>query len=432
MSLADADPVELAFREEWGRVVAALIRRLGDWDLAEESAADAFVEAARRWPVEGVPSRPGAWLTTVAANRALDRLRRARRGGELLEQVGRDPSLQTGASGVDELDAIFAAGEAIEDDRLRLMFTCCHPALGLEARVALTLRMLGGLSTAEIARAFLVEEAAMAKRLTRAKAKIARAGIPFRVPQADLLAERLGGVLAVLYLMFNAGYVASSGSELLRVDLCEEAIRLARWLVSLMPDEPEAAGLLALMLLSHSRRSVRVDATGELVTLEQQDRSRWDRDLILEGRGLLAAALGAGEVGPYVLQAAIGACHAEAADPAATDWAQIAGLYELLVGVMDTPVVALNRAVAIAMAGQLDRGLALLEELDASESLTGYHLLAAARADLLRRAGRSTESARWYRQALREAPDGPEQRFLARQLQLVDPETTRQEGWRSP
>jgi RNA polymerase sigma-70 factor (ECF subfamily) len=424
MSLPGVDPVDAAFREEWGRIVAALIRRVRDWDLAEECAAEAFAEATRRWPTEGVPDRPGAWLTAVAGNRAMDRLRRARRGSELLEQIGRDrPS---GADGAGELDSIFEEDEVIEDDRLRLIFTCCHPALALEARVALTLRMLGGLSTAEIARAFLVEEATMAKRLTRAKAKIVGAGIPYRVPDAAVLGERLGGVLAVLYLMFNEGYVASSGAELLRVDLCEEAIRLGRVLRGLMPGESEVAGLLALMLFSHSRRTVRVDADGELVTLEEQDRSRWDEELISEGRALLVAALEVGEAGPYVLQAAIGACHAEAAEAAATDWSQIAGLYALLRGVLDTPVVALNRAVAVAMAGDLDLGLAMLDELSRSGALEGYHLLAAARADLLRRSGRLGAAARSYREALLQAPPGgPEARFLERQLQRVDPETTR-------
>jgi RNA polymerase sigma-70 factor (ECF subfamily) len=407
-------------------VVAAIIRRTGDWDLAEDCTAEAFAEATRRWGVEGVPLRPGAWLTTVAYHRALDRLRRARRGGELLEQVGRDPSLQVTQD--DAMDPLFDDDEAIEDDRLRLIFTCCHPALALEARVALTLRMLGGLSTPEIARAFLVEEAAMAKRLTRAKAKISGAGIPYRVPGAELLTERLGGVLAVVYLMFNEGYVASSGAALLRVDLCEEAIRLGRLLVALMPGESEPAGLLALMLFSHSRRAVRVDAAGELVTLEEQDRSRWDRRLIVEGTAVLRAGQRGRVPGPYGLQAMIGACHAGAADAALTDWAQIAGLYGLLFSVMNTPVVALNRAVAVAMAGQPDRGLALIEELDAAGSLAGYHLLAAARADLLRRMGRLEEAGRWYRQAIADAPaDGPERRFLARQLQRVDPETTRRD-----
>jgi RNA polymerase sigma-70 factor (ECF subfamily) len=432
MSNPGIDPVEAAFRTEWGAVVAALIRRVGDWDLAEECAAEAFAEAARRWSLEGVPARPGAWLTTVAGNRAMDRLRRVRRGGELLERFGRDPLL-SGGSGVAEMDSIFEEDEVIEDDRLRLIFTCCHPALALEARVALTLRMLGGLSTAEIARAFLVEEAAMAKRLTRAKAKIAGAGIPYRVPGPDRLEERLGGVLAVVYLMFNEGYRASSGDALVRVDLCEEAIRLGRVLVSLMPEQPEAAGLLALMLFNHSRRSVRVDAAGDLVTLEQQDRSCWDRDLISEGRTRLVAALRAGEAGPYVLQAAIGACHAAAESAQATDWPQIEVLYTLLAAVLDTPVVALNRAVAVAMAGNASRGLALLDEIGSSGALEGYHLLPAARADLLRRAGRPDEAAHSYRQALAQAPaDGPEQRFLERQLQRVDPETTRQADHGAP
>ncbi len=445
MSASDPDPVATAFQAEWGRVVAVLIRRLGNWDLAEECAADAFAEAARRWPVAGVPDRPGAWLTTVAGHRAVDRLRRARRGDELLQQVGRE--LTPDLEGFDDpamaaLEAIGAEGETIADDRLGLIFTCCHPALALEARVALTLRMLGGLSTPEIARAFLVEEATMAKRLTRAKAKIAGAGIPYRVPDATMLPERLGGVLAVLYLMFNAGYVAA-GPDLLRVDLCEEAIRLTRLLASLMPDEPELGGLLALMLLHHSRRAARVDRTGELVSLEEQDRSGWDHELISEGRAILALSLKAGAggdvrgdvgvpaaggrraPGPYCLQAAIVACHAEAREAAATDWSQIADLYARLLEVMDTPVVRLNRAVALAMAGEMSRGLAQLEALDVSGSLAGYHLLAAARADLLRRAGRWDEAGGLFARAVAEAPPGPERRFLERQLQRVDAKTTR-------
>jgi RNA polymerase sigma-70 factor (ECF subfamily) len=422
MSHPDLTAVDAAFRAEWAQVVATLIRRLGDWDLAEECAAEAFAEAARLWPAEGVPDRPGAWLTTVATHRAIDRLRRARRGGELLAQLGRDPSLGPRALEGDELDG---TTEVIADDRLSLIFTCCHPALALEARVALTLRMLGGLSTPEIARAFLVTESAMAKRLTRAKAKITAAAIPYRVPAADALPERLDGVLAVLYLMFNEGYVASSGVDLLRVDLCEEAIRLTRLLASLLPDAPEAQGLLALMLLHHSRRRARVDCAGELVTLEVQDRSRWDQNLMSEGRAVLLAALRHGEVGPYLIQAAIGACHADASDGAGTDWRQVAGLYELLLGVLDTPVVRLNQAVAIALAGESERGLELLAELSESGSLSGYHLLAAARADLLARAGRYEESAGYYRQALAEAPEGAERRFIARQLQRVDLETTR-------
>lgn len=416
--------VENAFREEWGRVVAALIRRLGDWDLAEESAAEAFAEAARRWPAEGVPDRPGAWLTTVASNRAIDRLRRARRGSELLDQVGRDPATATQVPAIDELDAVRDEGDSIEDDRLRLIFTCCHPALALEARVALTLRMLGGLSTVEIARAFLVKEATMAKRLTRAKAKITAAGIPYRVPTGEALNERLAGVLAVVYLMFNAGYVASSGDTLLRVDVCEEAIRLGRVLVGLMPDAAEAAGLLALMLLNHSRRLARVDSAGELVTLERQDRTLWDRGLISEGVALLRGALAGAEPGSYALQAAISACHVEAADAEATDWQQIAGLYTLLLRRNDSPVVRLNRAVAVALAGDIDGGLAQLQELEREGALTGYHLLPAAHADLLRRGGRDEEAACWYRRAVAEAPEGPERRFLMRRLQEVDPRTT--------
>ncbi|MGH2872708.1 MAG: RNA polymerase sigma factor, partial [Solirubrobacteraceae bacterium] len=301
--------VESAFREQWGRIVAALIRRTGDWDLAEECTQEAFAEALRRWPADGVPRQPGAWLTTVAGNRALDRLRRARRGAELLEQVGRDPSrIDEETMEIDE--AIDESG--IEDDRLRLIFTCCHPALALEGRVALTLRSLAGLTTGEIARAFLVSEATMAKRLTRAKAKIAGARIPYRVPPAHLLPERTGGVLAVLYLLFNEGYSASAGERLIRAPLCGEAIRLARLLTALMPDEPEAIGLLALMLLHHSRRQARLDREGEIATLEEQDRSAWDAAEIGEALALLDCALrraGAG-AGTYQLQAAIAACHA--------------------------------------------------------------------------------------------------------------------------
>ena len=400
-----------AFREEWGRVVATLIRRTGDWDLAEECAQEAFVEASRRWAAEGVPRRPGAWLTTVAGNRALDRLRRARRGAELLQQVARDPltSAATEETPMDER-------AQIEDDRLRLMFTCCHPALPLESRVALTLRTLAGLQTAEIARAFLVAEATMAKRLTRAKAKIAGAGIPYRVPPAHLLPERTGGVLAVLYLLFNEGYAASAGDDLIRASLCDEAIRLARALCQLMPDEPEAAGLLALMLLQHARRAARVDAAGDLVTLEDQDRERWDREQIAEATERLEAAMSRGSAGPYQLQAAIAAVHAEAPHPDLTDWDQIAKLYGLLESSMPSPVVRLNRAVAVAMAGDPDRGLEIVDELAAEGGLDGYHLLEATRADLLRRRGDLPAAAAAYERALAVAPTGPERRFLARRL----------------
>ncbi len=406
--------VDAAFREEWGRIVAALIRRTGNWDLAEECTQDAFIEALRRWPVDGIPQRPGAWLTTVAGNRAIDRLRRSARGAELLEAAGRDPLTRPEVDEGAMQDLFDETGE-IEDDRLRLIFTCCHPALPLEARVALTLRSLAGLSTVEIAKAFLVPEATMAKRLTRAKAKIAAAAIPYRVPPAHLLPERTSGVLAVLYLMFNEGY-SSSGAELIRGGLCDEAIRLTRALTQLMPDEPEAGGALALMLLQHSRRDARVGADGELITLEAQDRSRWDEPEIHEGLRLLEAALRRRQVGPYQLQAAIAACHARPGSAADTDWDEIAGLYALLEAQMPSPVVRLNRAVAVAMAGDADGGLAVLEELEAEGQLDGYYLLAATRADLLRRRGDLIGAAAAYRRAVPLAPSDAERRYLERRL----------------
>ena len=398
-----------AFAGEWGRIVATLIRRTGDWDLAEECAQDAFAEALRRWPGDGVPTRPGAWLTTVAKNRAIDRLRRDRRRAELLDEASAlGPEVQ-------EMDDDTEDNE-IEDDRLRLMFTCCHPALALEARVALTLRTLAGLTTAEIAHAFLVPEPTMAKRLVRAKAKIAGAGIPYRVPPAHLLPERTGGVLAVLYLLFNEGYAASGGPDLIRARLCDEAIRLARALRALMPDEPEAAGLLALMLFHHARRRARSDAVGDLVTLEDQDRGLWDGEEIAEANRVLDGALRHGHAGPYQLQAAIVRCHTNAADAAETDWAQIASLYELLARVVPSPVVALNQAVAIAMSRGLDAGLEAIDELEASGRLDGYHLLHATRADLLRRAGRLPEAADAYREALALVGSDSERRFLTKRL----------------
>ena len=402
-----------AFRDEWGRIVAALIRRTDNWDLSEECAQEAFAEALRRWPTDGVPDRPGAWLTTVAKNRAIDRLRRERRGTELLEQAA-----STGGE-VEAMDEQDIDESGIEDDRLRLIFTCCHPALPLEGRVALTLRTLAGLTTAEIARAFLVPEPTMAKRLVRAKGKIAGARIPYRVPPAHLLPERMGGVLAVLYLLFNEGYAASGGPQLIRAQLCDEAIRLARALSGLMPDEPEAAGLLALMLFHHSRRRARLDAAGDLVTLEDQDRARWDRAEIDEAHTRLGAALRHGRAGPYQLQAAIAACHTDASDLASTDWTEIASLYELLAAVMPSPVVALNRAVAIAMTDGLDAGLEVIDELEASGALAGYHLLHATRADLLRRLGRAEDAAVAYRRALELVGSDAERRFLSTRLAEV-------------
>ena len=407
--------VDAAFREEWGRVVATLIRRTGNWDLAEECAQEAFTEALRRWPVDGVPHRPGAWLTTVAGNRAIDRLRRGARGAELLEQAGRE-ALPQPDTDEDAMTELFGETGEIEDDRLRLIFTCCHPALPLEGRVALTLRTLAGLTTAEIARAFLVPEATMAKRLTRTKAKIAAAGIPYRVPPAHLLPERTAGVLAVLYLLFNEGHSASSGTELIRASLCDEAIRLGRALQQLMPDEPEAMGALALMLLHHSRRHARVGGDGELITLEEQDRDRWDAAEIQEGLALLESALRRRQAGPYQLQAAIAACHARAASTADTDWPEIAGLYALLEGTMPSPVVRLNRAVAVAMAGDIEAGLAIVDELSSDARLARYYLLEATRADLLRRRGDQAAAAAAYQRALPLAPSKAERRYLQRRL----------------
>ncbi len=408
--------VDGAFREEWSRVVATLIRRTGDWDLAEECTQEAFAEALRRWPTDGVPQSVGAWLTTVAGNRAIDRLRRGARGTDLLEQAGREapPQFETDEEAMPEL---FAETDEIEDDRLRLIFTCCHPALPLEGRVALTLRALTGRTTAEIAKAFLVPEATMAKRLTRAKAKIAAAGIPYRVPPAHLLPERTAGVLAVLYLLFNDGYSASSGTSLIRPELCEEAIRLTRALRQLMPDEPEVTGTLALMLLQHSRRHTRVGNNGELLTLEAQDRSRWEKTDLEEGLRLLEAALRRRQIGTYQLQAAIAACHARAASAAETDWSEIARLYALLEQQMPSPVVKLNRAVAVAMACDIDAGLAIIDELTNDHRLDRYHLLEATRADLLRRRGDESAAAAAYERALQLTPSDVERRYLRSRLE---------------
>ncbi len=400
-----------AFRDEWGSVLATLIRMTGDWDLAEECAQDAFAAALERWPRDGVPRRPGAWLTTTARNRALDRLRRGATESAKVQELPM-PSQSDDPDDPEDDD------RSVHDDRLRLIFTCCHPALPLEARVALTLRTLAGLTTTEIARAFLVPEPTMAKRIVRAKAKIRHAGIPYRVPPAHLLPERIGGVLAVLYLLFNEGYAATAGADLVRQDLCAEAIRLARTLAMLMPDEPEALGLLSLMLLHHARRAARTDGA-DLITLEDQDRTRWDASEIDEGLAHLDAALRHDRAGAYQLQAAIAACHATAADAKDTDWRQIALLYERLAQLVPSAVVKLNRAVAVAMADGPAAGLELVDALENSGALAGYHLLPATRADLLRRLERDAEAAAAYRRALELATADTDRRYLTRRLAEV-------------
>ena len=409
-------PVADAFRREYARVVASVLRLVRDIDLAEEIVQEAFEQALDRWPRTGTPDRPGAWLVTTARRRAIDRLRRGRRAEARADAIAYETTLAAGDEIPDVNDP-----ETIADDRLRLIFTCCHPRLPADSRVALTLKLVGGLSTGEIARAFLVPEPTIAQRLVRAKRTIRDRALPYEVPEGSELSERLPAVLAVVYLIFNEGYAAHTGDALVRLDLCEEAVRLGHMLVELMPLELEVLGLAALLELQTSRAATRADADGNLVLLADQDRSRWDRARIARGLALLERAGPVARAGPYQLQAAIAACHARAASWEATDWETIVTLYQALVDVAPSPVVELNRAVAVGFAHGPAAGLMALGGIDAA-SLRGYHLLPAARADFLRRLGRWAEAANEYRRALELTENARERRFYAARLAACEAE----------
>jgi len=404
------DTISEVFRVEYARVVASVLRIVRDIDTAEDVVQEAFAQALGHWPANGIPDRPGAWLLTTARRRALDRLRRVRRMDARADAL----AYEAGLGARDERPEV-ADPESIPDDRLRLIFTCCHPELPSDSRVALTLRLVGGLSTVEIARAFLLPEATIAQRLVRAKRTIRDRELPYEVPEGDELAARLPAVLAVVYLIFNEGYSAHTGDSLVRDELCAEAIRLGGMLVELMPDEPEVLGLLSLMELQASRASARVDADGNLVLLADQDRARWDRQLVERGLAWLERAGSVERAGPYQLQAAIAACHARAASWGATDWPRIVSLYAALADVSPSPVVELNRAAAIGMAEGPGAGLAALDRMDAT-ALRTYHLFPAARADFLRRLGRSAEAAAEYRAALKLVDNARERAFLTARL----------------
>jgi RNA polymerase sigma-70 factor (ECF subfamily) len=406
------DEIEALYRRESGAIVATLIRRLGDFSLAEEAVQEAFAAAIEQWPGGGSPDDPVAWIVQTAKHKAIDRLRRGSLYTEKLGALAELAAIERTAQGTDD-------DHPVQDDLLRLLFTCCHPALAVDAQIALALRTLGGLTTEEIARAFLVPVSTLAQRLVRAKKKIRDAGIPYSVPDTVDLPERLEAVMAVVYLIFSEGHAATRGDAPIRSDLCAEAIRLARLLVRLFPESSEAVGLLALLLLTDARREGRLDAGGDVVPLEEQDRSRWDRTKIAEGHALLDGVVRGGTVGPYTIQAAIAAVHARAERAEDTAWGEIAALYSVLARIAPSPVVELNRAIAVAMSDGADRGLPLLDALAAQGDLVDYHLLFAARADLYRRAGRFAEAAASYRQAIPLTGNDAERRFLERRLREV-------------